>query len=162
MGSIAIKCSNCDIRTSLLLRVKTVKEMVTKFLFNTKLYHVGLSWIISSSKQIKYDIKDNNSLDWLNKGPRYNTAICSKLHGTVFDDFIINDRTYRCNIICSIPAHDKNQPTYVDDSGIGGGRSISKNKTTAALESLGATLNFIHYWRKIFHNNNEVRLKNGS
>ena len=80
MGSIAIKCSNCDIRTSLLLRVKTVKEMVTKFLFNTKLYHVGLSWIISSSKQMKYDIKGDNNPGWLNKGPRYITA---KILGSV-------------------------------------------------------------------------------
>ena len=56
---------------------------------------------------MKYDIKENNYLDWLNKVPRYNTAICSKLHGTVFDNFIRNDRIDRCSIIFSIPAHDK-------------------------------------------------------
>ena len=43
-------------------------------MLNTKLHHVGLSWIIYSSKKIKYDIKENNHPDWLNKGPRYNTA----------------------------------------------------------------------------------------
>ena len=35
---------------------------------------MGLYWIIYSSKQIKYYIKENNHPDWLNKGPRYNTA----------------------------------------------------------------------------------------
>ena len=48
--------------------------MSTKFLFNKKLNHVGLSWVISSSKPMKYGIKENNHPDWLNKGPRYNTA----------------------------------------------------------------------------------------
>ena len=48
--------------------------MITKFVLNKKLHHVGLSWIISLSKKMKYDIKENNHTDWLNKGPRYNTA----------------------------------------------------------------------------------------
>ena len=74
MESIFIKCSNCDRSTGLLLKVKTVKEIGTNFLLNTKLHHVGLSWIISSRKQMKYDIKENNLPDWLNKGPRYNTS----------------------------------------------------------------------------------------
>ena len=86
-------------------------------MLNKKLHHVGLSWMISSIKQMKYDIKENNYSDCLNKGPRYNTAICSKLHINVFDGFIRNDKTDRCNIICSITAYDKQQPTYVDDSG---------------------------------------------
>ena len=75
MDSIFIKCSSCDRSTGLLLKVKTVKEMSTKFVLNTKLNHVGLSWIISSSKQIKYEIKENNHPDWLNKGQRYNPDI---------------------------------------------------------------------------------------
>ena len=37
-------------------------------------------------------IKENNHPDSLNKGQRYNTSMCSKLHGTVFDVFIRNDR----------------------------------------------------------------------
>ena len=74
MESIFIKCRNCDRRTGLLLNVKTVKEMSTKFVLNTILHYVGLSWIISSIKQMKYDIRENNHPDWLNKVPRYNTA----------------------------------------------------------------------------------------
>ena len=48
--------------------------MSTKFVLNTKFYRVGLSWIISSSKQMKYYIKENNNPAWLNKGTGYNTA----------------------------------------------------------------------------------------
>ena len=43
-------------------------------MLNKKLHHVVLSWIIFSSKQMKYDIKENNHTDSLNKGPQYNTA----------------------------------------------------------------------------------------
>ena len=81
---IFIKCSHCDRSTGLILEVKTVKEMSTKFVLNTKLHHVGLSWIIYSGNQIKYYIKDNNHPDWLDKGQRYNTA---KILG--FNSFII-------------------------------------------------------------------------
>ena len=40
------------------------------------------------------DFTKENNPDWLNKVPWYNTTICSKLHGTVFEDFIsdITDR----------------------------------------------------------------------
>ena len=48
--------------------------MSIKFVLNKKLHHVGLSWIISSRKQMKYDIKENNHPDWFNKGPQSNIA----------------------------------------------------------------------------------------
>ena len=47
--------------------------MSTTFVLNKKLHHLGLSWIIPSSKRMKYQIKENNHPDWLNKGTRYNT-----------------------------------------------------------------------------------------
>ena len=74
MESIFIKCRNFDGSTGLLLKVKTVKETRNKSVLNMRLHHVGLSRIIYSSRQMKYDIKENNNLYWLNKGPRYNTA----------------------------------------------------------------------------------------
>ena len=51
----------------------------------------------------------------------------------MFDGFIRNDRTDRCNIMCSITAHDKLQPTYVDDAISVIGREIPNNATTAGL-----------------------------
>ena len=38
-------------------------------------------------------------------GPWYNTSICKKLHGKLFEVFIRNARTDRYNIMCSIDAH---------------------------------------------------------
>ena len=80
--------------------------MITRFVLNAVLHHVGLSWIISSNKQIKYYIEESNP-DWLNKFPWYNTAIYYKLHGTVFEYSIRNARTYRYNLMCSITSFDK-------------------------------------------------------
>ena len=104
--------------------------MITKFLLNTLLHQVGLSWIFSSNPQMKYSSEDNNT-DWLNKSTWYNPSICSKLHGSMFEDYIISARTYRYNNMCSITAHDILIPTYVDDAISGGGRAIPKNATTA-------------------------------
>ena len=50
--------------------------MVTKFVLDTILHHVGMSWIISSNDEMKYKIDKLNHQDWLNKGPWYNTSIC--------------------------------------------------------------------------------------
>ena len=43
-------------------------------------------------------------------GPWYNTSICNKLNGKVFEGFIRNARTDRYNIMCSIDAHEKEHP----------------------------------------------------
>ena len=61
--------------------------------------------------------------------------------------------------MCSITTYDKLLPICVyyissDDS-----RSIPKNATTTALESLGETLNFIYCWIKKFQQNYQVRWK---
>ena len=39
--------------------------------------------------------------------PWYNTYICKKLHGKLFEGFIINAITNRYNLMCSIDAHEK-------------------------------------------------------
>ena len=107
--------------------------MITKFVLNTLLTNVVLYWRIFANKTIKYDIKEDNHTNWLKKGQWYNTAICSKLRGTAFGDFIRNYRTDRYNIICSITTNDKQQPKYNDYVRIGGGRLIPKNATTSEL-----------------------------
>ena len=58
--------------------------MVTEFVLNAISHHAGMSWIISSNEEMKYDMDENNNhQDWLNKGPWYNTAICLRLHGSL-------------------------------------------------------------------------------
>ena len=93
--------------------------MITKILFNAIFHNVGMLWIISSNKEMKYKIDKNNQQDLLIKGPWYNTSICLKLHGSMFEYFITHAITYRYNIICSLVAHDKIQPAYeYDESSI--------------------------------------------
>ena len=68
------------------------------------LHHVGMLWIIENNKELKYDMDIQNS-DWLTGGSWYNTSIYKKLHGNVFEGFIINKITDSYNIICSIGAY---------------------------------------------------------
>ena len=42
------------------------------------------------------------NLYWLTGSPWYKTYICKKLHGKVFEGFIINARTDTYNIMCYI------------------------------------------------------------
>ena len=114
---VYLKCINCKRETGLDLKINSLvfDEIITKFVLNEILHNVGMSWIIRSNKEMNYDMDGNDHQDWLNKGPWYNTSIYSKLHGSTFEDFIIQSRTDRYNIMCSLVAHDKMQPDYEDD-----------------------------------------------
>ena len=113
------------------------------------LYHVGMSWIIRSNKEMEYEIKTkNNHLDWQNKGLWYNKNICYKLHGIKFEDFITQARTDRYNIIFYLVAYDRLEPYYKDDETSIGARAIPNDATIKTLDSLSATFNFIDIWLK--------------
>ena len=43
---IAIKCINCNKGKCLYLRNKKIEEMITKYVLNAILHHVGNLWII--------------------------------------------------------------------------------------------------------------------
>ena len=92
-----------------------------------------MSWIICSNKEMKYEIDEINHQDWLNKGPWYNTAICSSLHESLFEYFITHSGTDRYNILCYLVAHDKKQPDYEDEEISIGDRLIPKHVTTETL-----------------------------
>ena len=109
-----------------------------------------MSWIISSNEEMKYEMDKNNHQYWLNKGYWYNKSICLRLHGSLFEDFITHARSDRYNLMCYLVSHDKIQPAYEDDEISIGDMSILKNETTESLEALGATLNFIDIWFKLF------------
>ena len=89
--------------------------MISRFVLNSILHHVGMSWIICSNEEMKYKIGKINHQDWLNKKNWYNTAIFSRLHGSLFEYFITHARTDRYNIMCSLVANDKKQPAYEDE-----------------------------------------------
>ena len=118
---IAIRCSNCGKETGLSMdNINTkYKYIVTVFVFNTLLHHVGMLWIIETHEQLKYDKKKKSY--WITGGPCYNTSICKKIHGTVFEEFIRNSITYRYDLMCSIDAHEKKHVSYFGDGIIGSG-----------------------------------------
>ena len=48
------------------------------------LHHVDMIWIIENHEELKYDMELQN-LDCMIGGPWYNTSICKKLHGKLFE-----------------------------------------------------------------------------
>ena len=104
LDAIYIRCINFKKETGLYLQNSTFEEMITKFVLNEILHHVGMSWIIRSNYEMKYETDESNHKDWLNKGPWYNTDICPRLHGSMFEDFITHARTDRYNLMCSLVA----------------------------------------------------------
>ena len=70
----------------------------------------------------------------MNKGPWYNTAVYSRFHGNLFEDFRTHARTNRYNHMCSLVAHDEKLPARDDDEISIGDRLIPKHMTTEAIE----------------------------
>ena len=81
------------------------QEMITTFVLNKMLHHVGMIQIIENHEDLKYDMEIQNS-GWMTGGTWYNTYICNKLHGKLFEAFIINARTDRYDIMCSVDAYE--------------------------------------------------------
>ena len=98
-------------------------------MLNALFHHVGMSWIIISNNEIKYEIDKNSHQDWLNKGSWYNTDICSSFHGSLFEYFITHARTDRYNIMYYLVAHDKKLPAHKNDESSIGDRLITKHVT---------------------------------
>ena len=74
----------------------------------------------------------------------YNTYICNKLHGKLFEGFIINIRPDIYNIICYIDAYERYHQSSSCGNGIsGGGCPLPTTSTTEVLKLLDATIDFI-------------------
>ena len=64
----------------------------------------------------------------------------------MFESFIRNVKSDRCNIMCSVDAHEKYNPSEHDYGSSGGGLPLPLNSTTEALVSLIPTIDFIGCW----------------
>ena len=84
----------------------TYQDIITTFMLNKILHHDGMLWIIETNEQLQYDMDKHNS-EFITGGTWYETYICKKLYGKLFEGFIINARTDRYSIMCSIDAHEK-------------------------------------------------------
>ena len=134
---LSLKCINCKRETGFDSNTNftwVYDEIVTKFVLNSMLHNVGMSWIISSNLEMEYEMNKTNHQDWLNKETWYNTSICLKLHGSRFEGFIAQARTDRYNIICYLVSHDILQLYYKNDESIIGDRAISDDATIKTLE----------------------------
>ena len=79
------RCSNCGKETMIYGDIlnTTYQEIITTFVLNKMLHHVGMLWIIENHEELKYDMDILNSY-WLTGVPWYNTSICKILHGICF------------------------------------------------------------------------------
>ena len=130
----------------------TYQDIITTFLLYALLHHVGMLRIIKTHEQLQYDMDAKNS-EWTTGGPWYNTNICKKLHGKVFEVFIRNARTDRYNIMCYIGSHEKDHQSSCYDGNSGGGCTPPSNSTTESLDFLGATVDIIDCWIKSLERN---------
>ena len=69
-------------------------------------HRVDMIQIIKNHEELKYHMDIINS-DQLTGGPWYNTYICKKFYGNLFSGFIINARTDKYNIMCSIDTYER-------------------------------------------------------
>ena len=56
VDNICIRCINCGETIGSSVKNTNYKDMVTKFVLNSVLHHVGLSWIIETNQQLEYYI----------------------------------------------------------------------------------------------------------
>ena len=136
VDEVSLKCINCKRKTH--LQTKSGKEfydkMITPFMMNSMLHHVGMSWMISSKKEMDCEnFSKHDNVGWFETGPWHNKNICSKLYGTTFGGFIKQSRSDRYNIMCSLVAHDRLQENEQDDESSLGYRVISKDARVKAL-----------------------------
>ena len=101
MENISIRCSNCGKSTGIYTKNMNTNynDIITKFVLNKILYHIGMSWIVEKNHESKYDIEKHN-LDWIIGGPWCNISIKFFLHGTVFESYMRNKRTDRYKPLC--------------------------------------------------------------
>ena len=91
---VSIICINCGKETMIDVdNMNTIyQDIITTFVLNKMLHHIGMLWIIENHEQLQYDM-DIKKSDCVTGGPWYNKSIYKKVHGKLFEVFIINART---------------------------------------------------------------------
>ena len=90
----------------------TYQDIITTFVLNTILHHVGMLWIIETHEQLKYNMDKYNS-EWITGGPWYNTSICKKLHGNFLRD-LLKIQELTDIISCALLMHMEKSINHID------------------------------------------------
>ena len=107
---------------------KKYKNIITSFVLNTVLHHVGMSWIIKTNKHLEYDTDKHNSY-WIAGGPRYNISICKNYMEKCLKNLLeMQELTYI--ISCVQLMHIKNNPPEHGDGSRGVGYTLPLNPIT--------------------------------
>ena len=104
--SVGIICINCGNIIGCYLANKNMEDFITPFVTNMVFQKIGLFWIIRSNKNLNFDFQ-NHYLSWILNAKWYNTAIFSRLHDLVFEDYFTTYKREKYNITCSIEAYKK-------------------------------------------------------
>ena len=80
METVAIRCRNCGKSTVISMNNMNTNynDTINKFVLNEMLHHIGMSWILETNQQLKYDI-DKYNPDWIKSSTWYNTYICKQI-----------------------------------------------------------------------------------
>ena len=62
---------------------------------------------------------------YMDKGPWYNTTICTKLNGQIFKDYLKTGRKDRYELICGDYEYGRQNVSINDDTSSGGGRPMT-------------------------------------
>ena len=83
---IFIKCKFFDRTVTYHLASEDkLNSVITNFVILSVFQNIGLLWIIENNKHYKFEM-DLEDTRWTDKGPWYNTTICTKLNGLIFED----------------------------------------------------------------------------
>ena len=123
--------------------------MITPFFIHMVFKHVVFLWIIESNKHLKFDMEVQGS-QWIDKGPWYNTKICTKLNVQSFKNDFKTGHKDRYELMCAVDVYDKEHVPMPDDVSSGVGRPMPITSPKEALFSLGQTINFIDNWLQCF------------
>ena len=91
LNAVGIMYINFGKSICFLLDNKTIEKFITTFVTNMVFHNVGLFWIIQPNQKLNFDIQ-HHFPSWIINVPWYNTMICSRLHVSLFEDYVTTAR----------------------------------------------------------------------
>ena len=96
------------------------------------------------------DLEDTKQMG---KGSWYNTTICAKLNGKIFEDYLKTGQKERYTLIFSVDAYYKEHVPIPSYASSGSGIPIPSKSYKKAHYSLGHTINSLENWLQCFDGN---------